>query len=382
MKFNAYKFFFQTHLWTGLILGLLLTVISLSGCVLLFKSEIDRALWADCFYVKVPAGAQRLPLDELVARVRANFPGDKVVRLNLLGDPQMSVQILTNKRLNVFVDPYRGDVLGSRVKERTFIGQVEVLHRFFLLGPNVGRAIQGTCAAIFVYMILSGVYLWWPKSLKGLKQGLAVNWKLKGRAFNVSLHKVFGMYAALVLLVSASTGLVDTLNRAPRGFGVPSPALPPKPNLPAKSATKDPIEAMWRQTQQLVPNPQDTVINLAGESVWISAVGAGQTANARNELYFDPKTAELLQFRPFAANSLAGKLTYLALPVHTGLWGSGVWRAALLVGALTLTILVITGYWLYLKRTFGRRAGSGAAVVRVASPGAISDQQPTSLPHP
>lgn len=47
--------------------------------------------------------------------------------------------------------------------------------------------------------------------------------------------------------------------------------------------------------------------------------------------------------------------------MHTGLWGGIVWRAVLLVGALTLTLLVITGYWLYFKRTFGRRAAPTSA---------------------
>src|SRR5258708_20873657 len=109
MKFNLRPLRFQAHVCAGLIVGLVLGIISLTGCFLLFKYEIDRALWADFFYVN--PGEQRVPLDTLLLTAKTQFPDEKPVRFQVVGDPRFSVQIFTASKRTIFINPYTGTII-------------------------------------------------------------------------------------------------------------------------------------------------------------------------------------------------------------------------------------------------------------------------------
>ena len=67
----------------------------------------------------------------------------------------------------VYLNPYTGEVLGEGSKGiRTFFRVVTDWHRW--LGAHgesraIARAITGACNLGFLFLVISGFYIWWPK---------------------------------------------------------------------------------------------------------------------------------------------------------------------------------------------------------------------------
>src|SRR5687767_3270869 len=119
MKATTVRQLYAWHKWTGLITGLFLFILSVSGAVAVFKEEIDRVLTPARV---VTAQQTRLPLDAVIERVRGYAPNQKIsgVQFNERPDSAMTVRMedpnMTGggQFYEIFVDPYSGRVTGER----------------------------------------------------------------------------------------------------------------------------------------------------------------------------------------------------------------------------------------------------------------------------
>lgn len=94
-----------------------------------------------------------------------------------------------------------------------FFGTVRSLHRFLLMPPenphggmSVGRFVVGTTSMAMTLLLLTGLYLWWPKSKKMLKQRLTISTSKGLRRFVYDCHVSLGIYALAFLLLMSLTG--------------------------------------------------------------------------------------------------------------------------------------------------------------------------------
>ncbi|MDR2115882.1 MAG: PepSY domain-containing protein, partial [Planctomycetaceae bacterium] len=84
MSFQFFRrFFYEIHLWLGIISGIIVFLICLSGCILVFREEINRFADPGKYYVSVPAEGQRLPVDEVIAKLEAKNSGMKVTSITI-----------------------------------------------------------------------------------------------------------------------------------------------------------------------------------------------------------------------------------------------------------------------------------------------------------
>ncbi|MDR2441151.1 MAG: PepSY domain-containing protein, partial [Planctomycetaceae bacterium] len=84
MSFQFFRrFFYEIHLWLGIISGIIVFLICLSGCLLVFRDEINRFADPGKYYVSVPAEGQRLPVDEIISKLEAKNPGMKVTSITI-----------------------------------------------------------------------------------------------------------------------------------------------------------------------------------------------------------------------------------------------------------------------------------------------------------
>ncbi|MDR0610231.1 MAG: PepSY domain-containing protein [Planctomycetaceae bacterium] len=84
MSFQFFRrFFYEIHLWLGIISGIIVFLICLSGCILVFRDEINRFVDPGKFYVSVPAEGQRLPVDEIISKLESKNPGMKVTSITI-----------------------------------------------------------------------------------------------------------------------------------------------------------------------------------------------------------------------------------------------------------------------------------------------------------
>ncbi|WP_373399800.1 PepSY-associated TM helix domain-containing protein [Algoriphagus halophilus] len=81
-------------------------------------------------------------------------------------------------------------------------------HFYLWLPPEIGQPVVASFTLIFLFMVISGLILWWPKKRSNLKQSLKIKWSGRWRRKNYDLHQVLGFYVMIFAFVFAVTGLV------------------------------------------------------------------------------------------------------------------------------------------------------------------------------
>jgi uncharacterized iron-regulated membrane protein len=219
-----HRAFLIAHRWLALVVAVFLAVVAVSGGLLVLEGPVSRARQPHV----VPAGAA-LPLDTLVMHARATAGGGDVVAMVLGDSPDLAWDVVLSST-DVLVNPYTGTILTSPPGPDplvAFMRKVHLLHTQ-LLGGRVGNAIVVTVTFAALFLVLSGIVIWWRDKL--WRVSTSGSWK----RINFDLHHALGIWAAVLLLIITSTGLwvrygkVDEwmrkLNRSP---------TPPIPSQPA-----------------------------------------------------------------------------------------------------------------------------------------------------
>ena len=206
---------FWTHLTAGLVAGLVILVMSVTGTLLTFQQSVLRIVERSQRFVEPPApGARRLDVDTLLARVRAAVPDAEPTTVTLDADPRVTASVALGQRGTVFVNPYTGDVLGfGSARARAFYRSVTSWHRYLSVeGENraTARAITGACNAAFLVLAVTGLYLWWPRqwTWRHVSAVMLFRGNLRGKARDFNWHNVIGFWCAPVLVVLTASGMV------------------------------------------------------------------------------------------------------------------------------------------------------------------------------
>ena len=171
------RLFFKVHLWMALPFGIIITVICLTGAILVFEPEVDRLVYPDRYSVD-KVGEK--PLDESVLKdmVQQDLPeGVKIIRVIPGTNPESTVEMKLSKprKASLFVDPYTGEIKG-RYERIAFFKYAFRLHRWLLDskpengGIFWGRVIVGVSTLMFVVTLVTGVIIWWPRKRKSIKE--------------------------------------------------------------------------------------------------------------------------------------------------------------------------------------------------------------------
>jgi len=293
----------------------------------------------------------RRPLDELIASARRDHPDSALTRIEILEGGYGATTIRFADAMGVYVNPCTGSVLGQRRQWGGFFSTIEQWHRLrFVDNPDVTELIGGSVSLLLaLIMVVGGVLLWWPPSLRALRSSFKFRWRLSGRAFERSLHRSVGTYAGLILLMSAATSLTFTFDWARNalflatGSRVPAP----RPAVTATSAAMLPSETFMGRVCSMLPNAREITITYPRkprDAVEIYAIERGAPhPNARSYIYLNPYTAEVLRFEPYAASSTGNKVYRWLGSLHTGKVGGWPVQLLLFAGIFGVPVLAYTG---------------------------------------
>ena len=217
------RIYLAVHKYTGLVLGAWIALVGITGSILVYQREWEAAR-APALY-RVPPSDTRIDLDAALAAVAAAYPDQSVVGIerDLVADnetlkfllrrtversgPQTVIVAADAQQTTVFVDPFRGTIVGAR-EGVTWLDQVRALHLNLLIGP-VGRTLTGVFGIALFASIVAGVVLWWP-SAKRIGQAFTLRWTKNTRLPRKmwDLHHVVGIYALIILVIVTFTGAV------------------------------------------------------------------------------------------------------------------------------------------------------------------------------
>ncbi len=395
------KIFAKIHLWLSVPLGLVITVVCLSGAVLVFEGEITRALHPELYRVAVPANVRPLRPSQLADRIRGQMPDSlHLVSLQLSArsdEPCMAAFRETGRR-QLSVDPYTGAVNGW-AESPAFFGTVRKLHRWLLDPPpskgekSIGNAIVGVSTLALVVILVSGLILWIPRSRKALRNRLKVSCS-DGRRFWHDCHVSLGFYATLLLLVMALTGLTWSFGwyrtAAYALFGG-TPQIAVAQEFPARKTDSGSRQSRERSGERNTGREHDgtqaeTEARPFDYAVWDAVLGqltthctayktitltrteaqvARQSAMRRiDRATFDPRSGRLAEIARYEDTPRQQRLRGWFYAFHTGTWG-GIWTKILyFLAALVGASLPLTGYWLWWRRCTKKRKTHLAAVSR------------------
>ena len=200
----------KIHLWLGLSSGLLVFIISITGCIYAFQSEIQNLLQAYRFVENEEKTV--LPPSQLSVIAQGELPGRKIHAV-LYAKPGKAAQVIfydfdAEYYYLVYLNPYSGEVLKIKDENADFFRIVLMGHFYLWLPPEIGQPVVASATLVFLVMLISGLVLWWPKNRKASKQRFKIKWNARWRRKNYDLHNVLGFYITWIAIILAATGLV------------------------------------------------------------------------------------------------------------------------------------------------------------------------------
>jgi uncharacterized iron-regulated membrane protein len=407
---------FWLHLTVGAAMGIVVLVMSVTGVLLAYQRQmLDRE--ARQHRVAAPAaGAARQPLDTLVARAAA-ARGQRATTLTINADPAMPVLVGLENRHTAFVDPYTGRVLGDDGRLREFFTSVERWHRSMRIGEGnrspLGTAITGASNVGFLFLVLSGFYLWFPRRWRGhaLKSVLLLNPRARGKARDWNWHHVIGFWSAPILaavvgaaafisyqwpmqLVNRAMGRAPVAETRPplRGGGRQQArgdaggagareggregareagrARGPRASLDTVWGRVSPRVRRWRTAQLRLPREGGATGGQAAAGARTLTIGFNGPSSAgrpdqRLTVVVNARSGAITEWQTYENADPARRLRSWVRPVHTGEAGGLVGQTLAALVSLGGAVLVWTGFALALRRLrawLGRRArGAGRA---------------------
>ncbi|GAO38417.1 hypothetical protein SCH01S_15_00420 [Sphingomonas changbaiensis NBRC 104936] len=326
-KVELRNIWFSVHKWAGLLLGLLIIPLSLSGSALVWHDWLDAQVNPQRYAVSGPA---TLPPSRYVAAAQAVLaPGERIASLRYPEGGEgpvvigaVSARVGPPQRTNIYLGGATARVLDKAGSNE---GAVRVLHRLHgsLLVPGMGRQIVGWIGVAMLTSSLTGLWLWWPLT-GSVRRGF--RWKRRPQ-FDANLHHQLGFWICIPLAMLSLTGAWISF---PAFFGSivgeragqrPAPAVPlaepvQRVDEIVRGVGGQPIAITWPTDK----SPAWKVTLVQGDAEVADASGAVTTRAPQ------PETLARTMRR-----------------WHDGTGMGPVWQVAIFLGGLIPAVLAVTG---------------------------------------
>ncbi|CAI2768504.1 PepSY-associated TM helix domain-containing protein [Flavobacterium collinsii] len=428
------------HLWLGLASGIIVVIVSLTGCIYVFENEI-RDFIEDWRYVEPQEKAFLLP-SQLVGIADKTMKGKHATSITFgekneaaiagyftkkkekdnskeekIGNKNKIEKTLgkgkgkeekTKKRRNgiftsVYMNPYTGEVLKvksvSRSDSPDFFRFILNGHRALWLPYDIGRPIVGVAVLIFVFLLLSGLVLWWPtKWIKSIRdKSFKIKWSASFKRVNYDMHNVLGFYSMIFLLIISMTGLVWSFGWFSKSlYWITSGGKPLVENRESPKSDTTHVKTFELRTVNRVllniskQNPQASGIMVSIPEKPSDPIGAF-VYKQRNTYYnmdrysFDQQTLKEISIKtPFSGKyieaNIPDKIRRMNYDIHVGSVLGLTGKVIAFFASLISASLPITGFLIWWgKQKFGKKPAVapkvGAKAVSVVKPKEIVEKE-------
>jgi uncharacterized iron-regulated membrane protein len=379
----------QLHLWLGLASGIVVLIVSITGCLYVFQKEISETVRKDQYFVQAPASSTR-PLSELLQTAQAALgPSMPINDITVHRQPDRSWEFMAYNFndtsltyfsavgyfQSVYVDPYTGKVLGVHDYKYDFFNIVKYIHWSLLLNTPYGQPIVGWSTFVFVLLLITGLVLWWPKKwTKALRdRSFKIKWKASFKRVNYDLHNVPGFYSLIPALIISLTGLVFAFRWfeavvyvAASGSTTPPPQVRVVSVDPlGRASAGHPMDIAFHEALRQLPEARRLLmIPAAGREGTIYVLGykGRETYYGSDALQFDQYSGKLLHRRNNSEKNGGEKLVEMNYDIHVGAIAGLTGKIIAFIASLICASLPVTGFIIW----WGKRRKKGVShTVRV-----------------
>ena len=370
------KTVFWVHLAAGVAAAVMILTMAVTGVILTYEAQLNR--WALGSYRADPApDTAPLGLDELIARAGGGAAAGLVTSVAVERDPREPAVVELDGGAIVYVDRFTGERLGDgETRTRRFLRSVMYWHRWFALEGEyriVGRTFMATANLAFLFLLVSGLYLWYPSagSRAAWKHALWFRRGLGGRARDFNWHNVIGFWSAVPVVVIVFSGaaisyqwVADLVHRlagdtppfqsAPRTL---PPAAPGDLSAAADPATLVELQALAARAGAEAPGWRTITVFLPGSTHGPVVVevdrGTGRQPSKAEDLVFDRTDGELVERAGYPTFSRGFKIRRWLRYAHTGEVYGVIGQSIAGVVSLGVAFMVWTGLAMSWRRFFG-----------------------------
>lgn len=397
----------RLHRWSGLCLAALLLVAGLTGAAVAFRPELDRVLNADLYTVPVPSSATTLPLDQLIQRVQQRYPDAEVFSVSLQRNDTDALKMSLRTRgamsqgnalqaqgmhthgqslkvNEVFVDPYRGELLGARntrdfqLSRHGLMPSLIRLHTALLL-DKPGLYLMGGAALVWLISMFIGLALSWPADWQRFatwRTQLSVRTHAGRHKLNFDLHRSVGLLSLPIMLVIAFSGaymnLPDIAKPAVTTFS-PLFKQPVASRVLAQDITISPEQAIamaYEIASKAQANTNFHAVSFAADLAkgWYAVrllAPSDPSPRGNNVVYINPQTGRVLATQFAVTGSAGDTFANWQWPLHSGRAFGVIGQLVILQMAIVVCGLIYTGvrvWWRHFRqrncwrRSFGLRS--------------------------
>lgn len=205
---SLYQTFWRWHFYGGIIFAPFLILLAISGALYLYQSEIETTIYKDKLVVQ--QGENALPLSQQVDAVKKVYPDAEVTSIRLPKEKTRATLVKITKDdlvTQVYVNPYSGKITGTILDEKHFKNAITKLHSEWIVGGTFVNRLVELAACWTIIILLTGLYIWWPRKRASIMGVLIPRFSTKGRIFWRDMHAVPAFWLSFMILVLILTGL-------------------------------------------------------------------------------------------------------------------------------------------------------------------------------
>ncbi|MBP7769641.1 MAG: PepSY domain-containing protein [Aliarcobacter sp.] len=369
------KIWFKVHLVLGLLAGIILLIVGITGAILSFEKEILRAINKDSYMVVIP-NTQSLSTKVLLERFQVKLPDAKINSLSFSSDINESVVIniagtgdvkTVRRGINHFVNPYTAEILPPLVGKE-FFSFNENLHRWLAFGGEsreIGKQVVAISTVALIILSITGVIIYWGRIKRSFFKSFTFTTKHHGRAFLSTMHSAVGMWVLPFYLLASLTGLYWSYEWYNTALYKIAGVEKPKRNMPKKQAFESKKTSF--DSHQKAVEIFDVFVQkkYSSASVRFPENGTVYTFSyldinpahyrARNSLELDIESEQIIKHERYNDKPLNEKLMGSMLPLHSGEYFGRIGQIGMFIVSALMSLFTITGIMLYFKRKLKKK---------------------------
>lgn len=361
-----YQALFNVHLYVGLVIGLAVVIVGLTGSVIVYWRDLDQMLNPD---MAVAAGADPVQvLDRALIALRTEYPENTGAwRIHfprheqgaVVGeyyDPPQRVGVWGSVSY-VIIDPHTGNTRSTWFWNETVISWIYTLHMYLQAG-HIGHDLVGWSGIVLLFLSVSGMYLWWPRRLG--RSAFLMSWRADWARVEYDSHRLFGLYSLLVMLVVTITGVNIVYPRAVGAVvGIFSPVAPMPTGLTSTvraGVESLPPSAALATALQIFPGAQPQMLVTPADATGVYRVVLRQPMETFNphtgqtQIWIDQYSGDTLHQRDPRRFNTGTALHGMTYSLHNGEAFGEAGRFIVFLTGPVLLWLYVTGITRWLRR--------------------------------